>query len=82
MPTALCFGFQPLTKHTARHNKVHYFDGNLPHCTLDITGNQERFSLIYFCTKGALSDKFDDAEKKLVQSMGFVLPPAGTKGKQ
>jgi hypothetical protein len=61
---------------------VCYFDGNLPHCTLDITGNQERFSLIYFCTQGAVSDKFDAAEKEHVQSMGFVLPPASTRSKQ
>ena len=61
-----------------RHNKICYFDGNLPHCTLDITGNQERFSLIFFCTQGAVSDKFDEVERQQVQSMGFVLPPAGT----
>ena len=42
------------------------------------TGNQERFSLIFFCTQGAVSDKFDEVERQQVQSMGFVLPPAGT----
>ena len=57
-----------------RHNKVCYFDGNLPHCTLDITGNQERFSLVYFASRGALSEKFEDTEKQEMVSMGFVLP--------
>ena len=52
-------------------------DGNLPHCTLPIGGNGERFSLVYFSAAGCLSDKFADNDREELVRFGFVMPRVG-----
>ena len=54
-----------------------YFDGNLAHCTLPITGNGERFSLVFFSTHGALSPKFAKGDQAEVMAHGFRMPTYG-----
>jgi hypothetical protein len=59
------------------HNEPHYFDGNIPHCTLPFEG--ERYSIIAYLTNTADSEKFADEDRDVFDQFGFRIPDKGEK---
>ena len=57
------------------HNEPHFFDGNVPHCTLPFVG--DRFSVIAYLTQVADSDKFADEDRAVYDGFNFRIPPKG-----
>ena len=53
------------------HNEPHYFDGNVPHCTLPF--EDERYSIIAYLTQTADSEKFADEDRREYDDRGFTL---------
>ena len=59
------------------HNEPHFFDGNVPHCTLPFVG--ERYSVIAYLTQTADSDKFADVDRAVYDKLNFRIPHKGDR---